>query len=523
MDNRSKILIVDDRKENITAIETLLEDLDVDVISVSSGNEALAKTLEHNFALALIDVQMPDMDGYETVRFMRKVERTRFLPVIFISAIYSNDPYMLQGIEAGAVDFITKPFNPQILLGKIRIFLDLHYQKQMLEAEIERRNIIENQLTEAKLKAEESDKLKSAFLANMSHEIRTPLTTIVGMSNLLATKDYPIEKRKEIAAHIDKSSESLLTIINDILDMAKIESGEVKIKKNKTDLTKLLNDFYKSYKFKLKNNKLKLDFRLNIHDQPKVFPETDEIRIRQILSNVVSNAFKFTTDGYIEISYKVRKGFIDISVEDSGSGIPQDKFSFIFERFQKLDDRTSGTGLGLPIAKNLAELIGGSINVKSEIGNGSKFTLTIPYNGNNNEDVKESPGHMEVKKEISDLSSKSILIAEDEYPIYFLLETLLAPTKIKITWAKNGREALDVFSRTNDFDAILLDINMPEMNGIETFKEIRKINKDIPVIAQTAFVMNDDRNFLENIGFNGFISKPFVRNDIIELIDRLVQ
>lgn len=522
MDTRSKILIVDDRKENITAIETLLEDLDVDVISATSGNEALSKTLEHNFALALIDVQMPDMDGYETVRFMRKVERTRFLPVIFISAIYSNDPYMIQGIEAGAVDFITKPFNPQILLGKIRIFLDLHYQKQMLEAEIERRKIVEKQLTEAKLKAEESDRLKSAFLANMSHEIRTPLTTIVGMSNLLATKDYPLEKRKEISAHIDKSSEGLLTIINDVLDMAKIESGEVKIDKNKIDLINLLKDFYNQYKYKLRKNP-DIDFRLNIDDQPGVFPVSDEIRIRQILSNIVSNALKFTSAGYVEIGYRARNGFLDIFVEDSGSGIPQDKLSIIFERFEKLNERTSGTGLGLSIAKNLAELIGGSLKVTSEVGNGSKFTLTIPYNGEHFEDVKETTSVKEEKRQVSDLSSKSILIAEDEYPIYFLLETLLASTKIKITWAKNGREALDAFSRTNDFDAVLLDINMPEMNGIETFTEIRKINKDVPVIAQTAFVLNDDRNYLEKIGFNGFISKPFVRNEIIELIDRLVQ
>jgi signal transduction histidine kinase len=522
MDIHNKILIVDDRKENITALINLLEDMNVEIFPANSGNEALALTLEHDFALALIDVQMPDMDGYETLRLMRKVEKTRFLPVIFLSAIYSEDHFKIQGIEAGAVDFITKPFNPRVLLGKVKIFLDLHNQRILLETEIEQRKKAEALLREAKLKAEESDRLKSAFLSNMSHEIRTPLTTIVGMAGLLADKDYPPEKKKEISEHIDRSSEGLLTIINDILDLSKIEAGEIKIKNEPVDIRRLFRELESTFGNKLKrNNQTGIELRVVAPDN-NLFPVTDKNRLRQILSNLLGNALKFTSAGFIEAGYSVKDDFIEFYVEDSGTGIPKDKFNLIFERFQKLHDHSNGTGLGLPIVKKLVELLNGQIRVESEVGKGSKFIFTIPDTSNGQ--VKdESIVQVEETTDFTrDLSSKSILIAEDEYPIYFLLKTLLAPSKINITWAKDGREALDSFKSSGNFDAVLLDIKMPVMDGIETFRELRKINNVVPVIAQTAFAMNDEREMLKKIGFNGFITKPFVKNEIMQVIDTFI-
>jgi signal transduction histidine kinase len=523
MDIRNKILIVDDRKENIAALVTLLEDMNVQIFPAGSGNEALALTLEHDFALALIDVQMPDMDGYETLRLMRKVEKTRFLPVIFLSAIYSEDHFKIQGIEAGAVDFITKPFNPRVLLGKVKVFLDLYNQRKLLETEIEQRKLAEAQLREAKLKAEESDRLKSAFLSNMSHEIRTPLTTIVGMAGLLAAKDYPPEKKKEISEHIDRSSEGLLTIINDILDLSKIEAGEIKIQNEPVDLKRLFRELESTFGNKLKrNNKTGIELRIKIPDDTGIYPVTDKNRLRQILSNLLGNALKFTSTGYIEAGYSKKNGFIEFYVEDTGAGIPEDKFHLIFERFQKLHDHSTGTGLGLPIVKKLVELLNGEIHVESEVGKGSKFIFTIPYSGIG--PVKDEPAEevKETSEFTRDLSSKSILIAEDEYPIYFLLQTILAPSKINITWARDGREALDSFKSSGNFDAVLLDIKMPVMDGIETFRELRKIDNDVPVIAQTAFVMNDEREMLKNMGFNGFITKPFVRKEIMQVIDAFI-
>jgi signal transduction histidine kinase len=522
MDNRNKVLIVDDRKENIAALITLLEDMNVEIFPANSGNEALTLTLENDFALALIDVQMPDMDGYETLRLMRKVDKTRFLPVIFLSAIYSEDHYKIQGIEAGAVDFITKPFNPRVLLGKVKVFLDLYNQKKLLENEIEQRKIAEAMLRDAKLKAEESDRLKTAFLSNMSHEIRTPLTTIVGMASLLAVKDYSPEKKKEISEHIERSSEGLLTIINDILDLSKIEAGEIKIKNEQVDIGRLFKELENTFGNKLKKNSPGIELRINVPHDTNIYPVTDRNRLRQILSNLLGNALKFTTKGYIEAGYSVKTNFVEFYVEDTGSGIPEDKYNTIFERFQKLNDHSVGTGLGLPIVKRLVELLNGEIQVESEVGKGSKFIFTIPYSAC--EQIKSEP-EKEVKETTEffrDLSSKSILVAEDEYPIYFLLQTILSPSKIKITWAKDGKEALDSFKSSGNFDAVLLDIKMPVMDGIETFRELRKLDNNIPVIAQTAFAMNDEREKLKNIGFNGFITKPFIKSEIVQVIDAFI-
>ncbi|MGE5419923.1 MAG: response regulator [Chloroflexota bacterium] len=514
-------MVVDDRPENIAVLRTLLDDFDVQIMSSSSGNEALALTLENDFALALIDVQMPEMDGYETVRLMRKVEKTRFLPVIFVSAIYSEDHYQVQGIEAGAVDFITKPYNSSVLLGKVKVFLDLYNQRKMLEIEIENRKKIEAELREAKRKAEESDKLKSAFLANMSHEIRTPLTTIVGMGSLLASKDYPPSKKKEIAGFIESSSSGLITVINDILDLSKIEAGVLKVTKEPVNVRSLLENLYSTFISNLKmNEKDNIELRLVIPEGKDIFPVTDETRLRQILSNFLENAIKFTTEGFIEFGYISNNGSVSFYVKDTGDGIPGDKLDSIFERFHKVNEISRGTGLGLSIARRLAELLGGNISVKSEPGKGSIFSFTMPYiNGSPD---GQRTGRPENTPFPYDWSGKSILIAEDEYPVFFLLENLLEPTKITIQWAKSGQEAIDIFTANRGYDAILLDIRMPGLDGIETFRELRKIDTKVPVIAQTAFTMSDEKEELMNMGFNGFIAKPFVKQDILGLIDSLI-
>ena len=259
------ILIVDDKPENLKALEKLIHGFEVTIIKAFSGNQALALILEHDFALALIDVQMPDMDGYEVVKLIRNVEKTRFLPVIFLSAIYSENHYLIQGIEAGAVDFITKPIQPRILIGKVKVFLELYEQKKMLELEIEehkkteislRKTEVELQI--AKLKAEDADRLKTAFLANMSHEIRTPLNAIVGFSQLLLSTNVPENKKAQFLDIITNSSETLTTIIGDILDIAKIEAGQLKISFAPVDIFNTLEEIYLTFveEFKRRNKKI---------------------------------------------------------------------------------------------------------------------------------------------------------------------------------------------------------------------------------------------------------------------------
>jgi signal transduction histidine kinase len=520
-----KILIVDDKPDNLVALEMILRNFDAEIISSTSGNDALEKTIEHDFALALIDVQMPEMDGFEMVRLLRQVEKTKYLPVIFISAIYSEDQFLIQGIEAGAVDFIIKPFQPRILIGKVKIFLDLYDQKKRLEVEIQERIKTEaslraarESLIEAKKKAEESDRLKTAFLANMSHEIRTPLTTIVGFAGLLAEDYISRESKQEYVNYIYKSSENLIAIINDILDVAKIEAGQLKIEKAPVDIKSVLKEIYQTFQTKIEATEKNISAQLQIPDGEPLILNTDEGRIRQVLHNLLGNALKFTPEGSIQFGYTEEEQYVEFFVHDTGIGIPEDQLDRIFERFQKLENGTilnsSGTGLGLSIVKKMVEFLGGTISVFSTLNNGSLFSFTIPKDirpaNRNNTQSDTLPEHL-------NWSSKKIMVVEDEFSTYVLLENMLSSTGVKLQWAKNGREALDNLS--DKVDAVLMDINMPLMSGIEAFQELRKINNEIPVIAQTAYAMDDEKEHLTALGFNGYITKPILKTDLLQVLN----
>ncbi len=527
-----KILIVDDKSENLLALEIVLKDFNVQIVKATSGNEALAKTIDYDFALALIDVQMPEMDGFETVKLMRQVEKTKFLPVIFLSAIYSEDHFLIQGIETGAVDFIIKPFNTKILQGKVKVFLDLYEQKKRLELEIEHRKVTESflrdtekLLIQAKKRAEESDRLKTAFLANMSHEIRTPLTTIVGFAGLLTEKNVSEDEKRQYSEFISKSSESLITIINDILDIAKIEAGQLKTNIEPVDLNLLLNEIRVTFKAKLlRMNKGHIEFSLHTPDKTRLF-NSDESRLRQIVLNLLSNAAKFTLKGSIEFGYTLKNNQVEIFVKDTGVGIPEDKLELIFDRFQKVESHSninaSGTGLGLSIVKKLVQMLGGNISVTSEINQGSTFTITMPFataddKGPSDEKLLDS---VPVNP---NWSSKHVMIVEDEYPTFVLLKSMLTPTGLNITWAKDGKEALETMSSQKQIDAVLMDIKLPGMSGIEAFAEFRKINQSLPIIAQTAFAMTEDCEKFREMGFNGYISKPIIVKDLYQVLHNVL-
>ena len=537
MEITKKILIADDRPENLVALEKLLEKCNIEIIKAFSGSEALAKTLEHEFAMALIDVQMPDMDGYETVKLMRQVDHTRFLPVIFLSAIYSENHYLVQGIEAGAVDFITKPIQPRILLGKVKIFLELYEQKKKLENEIEQRKQTEisllnteKQLIEAKLKAEEADMLKSAFLANMSHEIRTPLNAIVGFANLLAEDDLTHDKKEQYLNYIFNSSETLTNIISDILDIAKIEAGQLVIKLAPANINNTLKELLATFNEELKKKKKeKIEIILSLPQSPlNSLIITDEIRLKQIISNLLQNALKFTLKGSIEFGYQIIDDkSIEFFVKDTGVGIANDKLNLIFDRFQKINNdnvqNPTGTGLGLSIVKKIIEMFGGNIWVESEINVGTQFTFSIPLTIAENQDISSQKAAIKLLPESFNWASKHILIAEDEYSNYLLLEELLEPTQIAITWARNGKEALEAYLQNGQTDIVLMDIKMPVMTGLEAYQELRKLNTQLPIIAQTAYAMSDEREQFLNIGFNDYLTKPLSKRELLQTINTFLK
>jgi PAS domain S-box-containing protein len=393
---------------------------------------------------------------------------------------------------------------------------------------ITRQKNFEEELIKAKNKAEESDRVKSAFLANMSHEIRTPMNAILGFSDLLSSDDYGNQEKIEFVNLIKSSGRLLLNLINDIIDISKIEAGELKIQKSKFSPESLMLELYHSFKQQLENMG-KGHIQL-ILEQPKEAAETilftDRLRLHQIVSNLLNNAIKFTDEGYISYGFIIVNGHLQFYVKDSGIGIPESKMEIIFERFRQADDSHSrlfgGTGLGLAIVKNLVDMLGGTVWVESIHGKGTIFYFTLPTeDAKTLDDPASKPQHTHTP--YPDFSDKTILIAEDNEANYLLLKRMLAKTKANILYAHNGLIATDMAASTPSPDLILMDIQMPEMNGIEAMKNIRKHGFRMPSIAVTAFTMMDEEKEYVQKGFDAYLQKPLGAEKLFEALQTFLR
>lgn len=382
---------------------------------------------------------------------------------------------------------------------------------------------IENELKQARDRAEESDRLKTSFLANMSHEIRTPMNGIIGFANLLRDPGLSEEKKDLFLKHIDHSSGQLLNIIDDIIDISKIESGQMKISNKPVRINGILDEIYSTFFHSIRGDapgEKKVAFNLKKGNESKDFTiVADDYRLSQIFNNLIGNAIKFTKEGHITFGYSLKNNrHVVFFVSDSGIGIPNNKIKLIFDRFGQVNQERSlqhsGTGLGLPISKSLVDLMGGEMWVESNVGKGTTFYFTLPL-------VVEEPQE-EARDMISNKtynwSNKQILIAEDEELNYMFVREMLRQSGATIHRARNGQE---VVSKTRKLvpDAILMDIKMPEMSGIDAARKIRKFNKTVPIIAQTAFVMAEEKEESIQAGCNHFVTKPLDRTTIMELID----
>ncbi len=385
-------------------------------------------------------------------------------------------------------------------------------------------------LQEAKERAEESDRLKSAFLANMSHEIRTPLNAIVGFSTLLA-QDADSEENEKFAELVRINSDTLLRLIDEILDLSKIEANQITLKNEECNINQLLRELFSASKIFLeKENKTGIEISLKTPDAgPDVYILTDPVRLRQVLTNILENAIKYTEDGgQIGFGYTVVKDESDpggkkalkFYVKDTGIGIPGDKIEYIFERFYKIDGNRMklyrGAGIGLTITKNLVELLGGRIWVESEPGSGSEFYFTLPFV--TGKEIRQA-GNGETLK---DWKTKTVLVAEDVEASFILIRELLAGTGVQLLHAKDGHEAVDCCEKYPEVDLVLMDIKMPNMDGYEAIKRIKKLKPGLPIIAQSAYAMPREQQKALDAGADDYLTKPISQPELIKKIEQLI-
>lgn len=378
----------------------------------------------------------------------------------------------------------------------------------------------EKELIFAKEKAEESNKLKSAFLANMSHEIRTPMNSINGFSELLRHTEQTEESRNKYLDIIYKSSNQLLNIINDILDVSKLEVGQAKINENDYDINQIIDNSIQSF-----NPKMFVEQDLSVKTKlPLIGTDAlitcDGQRLQQIITNLIQNAIKFTNNGFIEVGYKLVDENIQFYVKDNGLGISIENQKLIFERFGQAEDgfvrNFEGAGLGLSICKGFVELMGGKIWVESELNKGSLFSFSIPFKPvvKNINKLKQNTSNKEYN-----WKGKKILLVEDEVFNQSFIETILLPQGVQIVYATDGFEALNQVRLNPDIDLILMDIRLPDINGMETTKKVRLLGFTKPIIAQMANALPEDRQLCLNAGCNEFVAKPVVRLEFLKIID----
>ena len=379
-------------------------------------------------------------------------------------------------------------------------------------ADIQKRRDDEQALIEAKQRAEESDRLKSAFLANVSHEIRTPLNAIVGFSEVIAHTESECE-REEYLDIVKANSNLLLHLINDILDLSRIESGKSEMHFQQVEIAGLVDEVEKVHQLKMKLN---VDLKV-VRPQGEFWTSTDRNRVMQVLFNFLSNAIKNTETGSITLGLKQEGDWLKLFVSDTGCGIPEEKLPQIFTRFEKLNDFVQGTGLGLSICKSIVERLGGRIEVSSELGQGSTFALYLPYQ---EIPVEVAERSLSTKIDSESVRHKKILVVEDIESNFAQLNILLKK-EYTILWVRNGQEAINSFIREKP-DLILMDIRMPVMDGIQATEKIRTISLSVPIIAVTAYAFYTEQQQAIQAGCNAVISKPYSLEKLKETIETYI-
>ncbi len=489
---------------------------DIGLFSNIEDSERAFNELRINGYIRFDDMPIPRRNG--------KISEVEFISNVYLAGKTKVIQCNIRDITERKQAESTIKQSDQILEKQIHDYQQLNKEyltlNEYLNESLSQIQVMNAELIIAKVKAEESDRLKSAFLTNMSHEIRTPMNAIMGFSKILLQPGLSKSKIKNFAQIINVSSQQLLSIINDIIDISKIDTNQITIDSQWIHVNELIHELFVTYTKPVKPKKLKLHYK---REFPKklIRLQTDGNRLKQVLCNLLDNAIKYTDEGKIELGYRIKGNYISFYVKDTGIGISKDNHEMIFNRFSQVaagsKNLNSGNGLGLSISKALVERLGGKITVDSDLGSGSTFTVTLPYV----KEINQSESHSaEAKSNRSkNWSDKLILIVEDDVNNHAYLDALLATTSAKVVHAWDGSEAFEQVKKHSDISLVIMDIKMPVMDGYNATRLIKKLRPGLPVIAQTAFARNQDKENALSAGCDNYISKPAQIDDFLKLID----
>ncbi len=503
-------LLADDLDENLLSLEALLRREGLVLLKARSGPEALELLLKHDVALALLDVHMPGMDGFELAELMRGIERTKQVPIIFLTAGSADWQRRFRGYEAGAVDFIQKPIESDILRSKVSVFFELYRQRQQLAHQYE-------QLKSATTALREADRRKDEFLATLAHELRNPLATIRNGLEILRMNPHSAET-EDVRGMMNRQLKHLVRLIDDLLDVSRVSQGKIDLRKELITLQSALDSAVEASHPLIEARKHTL-----LLEVPKetLWLNADITRIAQIVSNLLNNAAKYTPDsGTIKLSVTCEGEEAVIAVKDNGMGIPQDMLPKVFELFTQVDNNLErsqgGLGIGLALVRQLVEMHGGSINAKSAgLNQGSTFSVRLPLTHG----IQEEETMQAAQAPATETQSLRVLVVDDNIASAKTTGWMLVMIGHEPRLAHDGLEALAT-AREMKPDAILLDIGLPGMNGYNVCRELRKdpAFKNTIFIAQTGWGQERDKQEARDAGFDHHLIKPVDLERLTELL-----